>query len=156
MNLRSILDLHLKWLRNEEGGKKASLSGVDLSGVNLSGVDLSGADLSRADLSDSNLSKACLYKADLYKTDLSRANLSGANFSGTDLSKADLSFTCIFSFNLGKHFGFYHEGYLKIGCIGMSLMQWEKKYEELGKLSNYTNKEIKLYGSMIKFIKENL
>ena len=40
MDLKSILEKHLKWLRNEEGGEWA-----DLSGANLSGADLYGARL---------------------------------------------------------------------------------------------------------------
>ena len=41
--LKEILDKHLKWLRNEEGGSRADLSGANLSGANLSGANLSGA-----------------------------------------------------------------------------------------------------------------
>ena len=59
--LKDILDKHLKWLRNEDGGSMANLSGADLSGANLSGAklywaNLSGANLSGADLSGANLS----------------------------------------------------------------------------------------------------
>ena len=67
--LDAIIDKHLKWLRDEEGGERADLYGADLSGA-----DLSGANLSRA-----NLSGADLYGADLSRADLSRANLYGAN-----------------------------------------------------------------------------
>ena len=103
--LKNILDKHLKWLRGENGGKRADLSGADLSGAdlsgadlswaNLSGADLSGADLSRANLSRANLSGANLSGADLSwanlpGADLSRANLSGADLSGADLSRANL------------------------------------------------------------------
>ena len=42
--LKNILDKHLKWLRGENGGKRANLSGADLSRANLSRADLSGAD----------------------------------------------------------------------------------------------------------------
>ena len=49
--LKDILDKHLKWLRDEDGGERADLSGADLSRANLSGADLYGADLSGADLS---------------------------------------------------------------------------------------------------------
>ena len=55
--LNEILEKHKKWLNDEEGGEKATLSGADLrradlrqanlSGENLSGADLSGADLRR-------------------------------------------------------------------------------------------------------------
>ena len=80
--LKEILDKHLKWLRNEEGGSRA-----DLSGANLSGANLSRADLSRANLSGANLSRADLSRANLYGADLSRANLYGADIELDLLNK---------------------------------------------------------------------
>ena len=77
--IKKILDLHIKWLRSEDGGSRADLRGADLSRADLSRADLSRADLSGANLSGANLSRA----------DLSGANLSGANLSGADLSRAD-------------------------------------------------------------------
>ena len=47
MELLKILQNHLKWLRNEEGGSRAYLSGADLSRANLSDANLSGADLDK-------------------------------------------------------------------------------------------------------------
>ena len=41
--LKDILDKHAKWLRNEDDGKRADLSGSDLSGIDLRGSDLSGS-----------------------------------------------------------------------------------------------------------------
>ena len=41
--LKNILDKHLKWLRGENGGKRADLFEADLSGANLFGADLFGA-----------------------------------------------------------------------------------------------------------------
>jgi len=99
--LKAVLDAHLKWLRDEEGGSRADLSGADLSEANLgeanlgradlSGADLSEADLSEADLSEANLSRANLGGANLSRADLSRANLGEANLGGANLSEADLS-----------------------------------------------------------------
>ena len=99
--LKNILDKHLKWLRGENGGKRANLSGADLSWAdlfranlsraNLSGANLSGADLSGANLSGANLSWADLSWANLFRANLFRANLSGADLSGADLSEANLS-----------------------------------------------------------------
>ena len=71
--LSEILESHNKWLRGEDGGKRANLSGADLSGADLRGVNLSYADLRYADLSGA---------------DLRGANLSGADLSGADLSRA--------------------------------------------------------------------
>ena len=79
MNIKAVLDKHLKWLMNEEGGSRANLSGANLSGANLSEADLSGANLRWANLSGANLSGA----------DLSGANLSRADLSGANLSEAD-------------------------------------------------------------------
>ncbi len=50
-DLPQILAAHGKWLRDEEGGRRAVLSGAVLSGAVLSGADLRGAVLSGADLS---------------------------------------------------------------------------------------------------------
>ena len=103
--IKETLELHLKWLRNEDGGIRANLRGANLSDANLSGADLSdanlrGADLSDADLRDANLSgadlsdadlrDANLSDADLRDADLRDANLSGADLRGADLSGADL------------------------------------------------------------------
>ena len=73
MDLKSILEKHLKWLRNEDGGERANLSGANLSGADLSGANLSGANL---------------YRANLYRANLSGADLSGANLSGANLYRA--------------------------------------------------------------------
>ena len=78
--LKAILGKHLKWLRGEDGGERANLSGAYLSGANLSGAYLSGAYLSEANLSGADLSEADLFGANLSEADLSRANLSRANY----------------------------------------------------------------------------
>ena len=78
--LYSILELHRKWLYNEEGGKCADLSFKNLRGANLRGADLRGANLYGADL----------YGADLYGADLYGANLRGADLYGADLRSANL------------------------------------------------------------------
>ena len=62
--LAEILELHGKWLRSIDGGKRADLTGADLSGANLCGANLYGADLSGADLSGASLSGANLSGAD--------------------------------------------------------------------------------------------
>lgn len=77
--IKKVLELHKKWLNNEEGGKRADLSEADLRRANLSGYNLREAGLSDADLRE----------ADLRWVDLCGANLCGANLSG-----ADLDFSC--------------------------------------------------------------
>ena len=79
MDLRSILEKHLKWLRDEEGGERA-----DLRGANLYGADLYGADLYGADLCGANLRGANLCDADLRGADLCDANLCGADLDGAE------------------------------------------------------------------------
>ena len=86
--LKNILGKHLKWLRGEDGGERAYLSGAYLSGANLSWANLSGAYLSGANLSWANLSGANLSGAYLSEAYLSGAYLSGANLSGAYLSGA--------------------------------------------------------------------
>ena len=48
MDLKQILELHKKWLNNEDGGERADLSGAYLSGADLCRAYLSGAYLSGA------------------------------------------------------------------------------------------------------------
>ena len=43
--LKNILDKHLKWIRGENGGKRADLFGANLSRANLSGASLPRANL---------------------------------------------------------------------------------------------------------------
>jgi hypothetical protein len=63
IDLKTILDLHAKWLQRETGGTRADLYGADLSGA-----DLYRANLSRANLYEADLSGANLYEADLKDT----------------------------------------------------------------------------------------
>lgn len=44
-DLVKVLDLHAKWLKNEEGGSRANLTGADLTGAYLGCADLGGANL---------------------------------------------------------------------------------------------------------------
>ena len=64
--LKIILEKHEKWLKNEEGGECANLTGANLEGANLEFVDLRF----------SNLAGANLQNADLYGASLRNANLS--------------------------------------------------------------------------------
>ena len=100
--LKAILGKHLKWLRGEDGGERANLSGAYLSRANLSGAYLSEANLSEADLSEANLSGAYLFEANLSEADLSEANLFGANLSEADLSRANLSRANLSRANLSR------------------------------------------------------
>ena len=48
LELKNILNLHAKWLKNDKDGIRADLSGADLSGAYLSGAYLFDANLSGA------------------------------------------------------------------------------------------------------------
>ena len=58
--IKQVLELHKKWLNNEQGGKRANLHEADLREPNLRGADLSGADLRGADLRGADLRGADL------------------------------------------------------------------------------------------------
>ena len=85
--LQEIIKSHGRWLRNEEGGERADLSGADLRGADLSSANLRGADLRSADLSSADLSSADLSSADLRGADLSGADLRSANLRSANLDK---------------------------------------------------------------------
>ena len=112
VELKTILDLHEKWIRKEPDGKRADLSWRDLRFANLSGVDLHGADLTRADLTGANLrfadlSEACLCDAilsgaNIYRASLIKANLDGADLSSANLYGADLNYACFSFADLSK------------------------------------------------------
>ena len=87
--IKKVLDLHKKWLNNEDGGERANLRWADLSCVNLS-----GAKLSRADMRETTLRLADLRGADLRETTLRLADLRGVNLTRADLRGADLDLSC--------------------------------------------------------------
>ena len=109
-DIKEVLELHEKWLNNEEGGvranlKYANLICADLSNCNLSGADLTNADLRNANLKYANLSGADLTNAYLVNVDLTNADLSNCNLSGADLTNAylvdvDLKYVNLRSSNL--------------------------------------------------------
>ena len=89
-DIKEVLELHEKWLNNEEGGVRANLKYAKEIYADLSNCNLSGADLTNADLINSNLIYANLSGADLTNTDLRNSNLRYANLSGADLTNAYL------------------------------------------------------------------
>ena len=90
-NLNEILEKHLKWLNDENGGERADLSEADLSEADLRGSDLRKADLSGANLRGANLRGAALREADLYAANLYAADLREADLYAANLYAADLS-----------------------------------------------------------------
>ena len=63
MDLKSILDKHLKWLRGEESGVRATLRDANLRGATLRGANLRDADLRGANLCGATLRGATLRDA---------------------------------------------------------------------------------------------
>lgn len=117
VELKTILDLHEKWLNNEPDGEKAdlrwadlrladlsrtNLHGADLTGANLRAANLRWADLSEARLCDAELCGANLYMTNLIKADLNGADLRFAHIYGTDLNDACLSFADLSRTNLHR------------------------------------------------------
>lgn len=117
VELKTILDLHEKWLNNEPDGEKAdlrwadlrladlsraNLHGADLIGANLRAANLRWADLSEARLCDAELCGANLYMTNLIKADLNGADLRFTHIYGTDLNDACLSFADLSRTNLHR------------------------------------------------------
>lgn len=144
-NLREVLDKHVKWLNNEDGGERADLFGADLhyanlGGADLRGVDLSGANLHHADLCGANLCDISLFDANLRGTglegadlkgtdlrfaDLRGANLTGANLTGADLRQANLKAAKVSHANLMD--AVYTETELNLKCPEEdSFTAWKK------------------------------
>ena len=94
MDLKQILELHKKWLNNEDGGKRANLHRANLRGANLSRVDLS----------------------DAY---LSDANLSGADLWDVTGNKKE-----IFTFQTNKYTVVIYQDRIQIGCKNFSQSEW--------------------------------
>jgi hypothetical protein len=100
-DLTNILTRHAQWLRCEEGGERANLTGArlagailtdaELSGARLAGADLTGAILTRAELRRADLSGARLAGAILTRAILTDADLTGAILTRAELRRADLT-----------------------------------------------------------------
>ena len=93
--LEKILELHKKWLNDEQEGIRADLSYVDLSKADLRYANLRYANLSYANLSEVNLSDDDLSEAYLRYANLSYANLRYANLSYADLSSIKYNYLSI-------------------------------------------------------------
>jgi len=90
-----ILEKHMKWVNQEDGGERADLQGAnlqdaDLRGAYLQDADLRSADLRSADLQGANLRGAYFQYADLKGANLRSADLWGANLRSANLQDADL------------------------------------------------------------------
>ena len=104
-SLKEVLELHKKWLEDEEGGERVDLSDEDLSYVDLKDIDLRcvflrctnlrGVNLECVNLKGADLKGAYLKGAYLKDTDFTDAELSGANLTDAELSGANLSYAIL-------------------------------------------------------------
>lgn len=81
----SIIALHEKWLKREEGGARADFSDAELEGFDFSGADLReanfiGSKLDKAKFVEAKLLGARFFNASLSDTDFTDAQLDGAVF----------------------------------------------------------------------------
>ena len=83
--LKTILEQHAEWLKDNSTGKRADLSDANLRYANLRDANLRRADLRGADLCGANLRRANLSGANLCDADLRGADLCCANLRGTGL-----------------------------------------------------------------------
>jgi hypothetical protein len=166
MDIKKILELHLLWLNFDEKGIRANFDGAALCGANLSGLylrgasfrntDLRAADLRDTKLNDTNFSDADLRNANLNGTSLTYTNFKNAKLSGAEFRGASLGPVVgkeILTFSFNKHFAYSCDGKIKIGCLELSIEEWEQKYKEIGKKEFYSKKEIEMYGAFIKLCK---
>jgi hypothetical protein len=162
IRLPEILRKHKLWIETEgKEGECADLRGAYLEGVNLREANLHGANLYKAYLKDANLLGANLSRANLKGAYLMGANLHAVNFEGVNLQGAslqgaNLKYAGIFSFQAGVDFGYSFNGRIKIGCHDYPIEYWLENYKQIGKAAKYTKEEIKLYGSIIKFISKKV
>ena len=62
-----------------------------------------------------------------------------------------------FWFYCGKHvLTLQGDGSITIGCIHMTIDNWLKNYEGIGKKNNYSNYQIEMYGEVLKKIKAGI
>jgi hypothetical protein len=98
----------------------------------------------RADLRGANLRGANLRWADLRGADLR-----GANLLWADLRWALGNFAIGY---FGKHYAVAAGGYISIGCIRKTYIEWLERYEAIGQENGYTPEEIGRYGAWIKLV----
>lgn len=96
--------------------------------------------------------RANLSKADLYEANLSKADLYGANLSEAILN--NIKNKQIITFQSGKDFAYYCDGYVKIGCKYLSLAEWLENYVTIGENNHYSDDEIYRYGIWLYSLQE--
>ena len=166
--LEEVLRLHEKWLKDEERGERADLSGEDLNKAILKGTNLTHANLEGADLEGAILKGTILSDAILNNVDLSHANLTHANLEGADLEGAILENCKFYLTNLYKCKGefvgvenigsrndtthyFYNDDRVICGCFDGTMEEFENKVKDS---YDEDDKEYKQYIIAIRTLKE--
>ena len=137
--LDSILDLHGRWLRGEQGGQVADLRWANLQVANLQGANLQGA----------NLQGANLRGADLRGADLRWANLQGANLRRAHLDLA----ICRLDFG-GWSICVYADR-TSIGCqthANESWLAWEPQSPEINEMHSKASAWWAIHGEAVKAV----
>ena len=98
--LKTVLEKHLNWLKNEENGVRADLRSTNLRFADLRSANLRFADLRSSDLRFANLRFADLRSSNLCSSDLRSADLRFANLRFATLSFATLRFANLSFSNL--------------------------------------------------------
>jgi hypothetical protein len=138
--LKEILEIHQKWLNDEDGGIRANLTDANLidanlTDTNLAYVNLTRANLAGANLTDTNLTDAYLTGANLYRANLTYANLTDTNLNYANLAYANLTRANLMdiignnkeikSLQLFDEYGIaYTKDRLQIGCKNHSFQEW--------------------------------
>ena len=137
-----MLEKHVKWIRNEEGGVRANFDGANFNGVNLSRANLYGADFDGA-----NLDGVSLYGANLY----------GANFDGAKRFDSEVTSSPIMISNIGSDHGTLEAWPTKKGLIIKRGCFTGTKDEFLKAVKNRHSKGHygKAYCLAVKFIEES-
>ena len=152
---------------------EANLSEADLRGADLGEANLRWADLQGADLQGANLGEAGLRWADLQGANLGEANLQGANLRGADMQDANLRDADLRWANLQwanlrgckQYVVVIHasrdsivgiDDDIRIGCKRMTLAEWLRRFEALGREAGYTEQQIAEYGIYLKAIRDVL
>ena len=146
--MKEKLRLHKLWTEGNPEGTRANLANMDLIGTNLTAADLSRSNLAYTDLSGANLTGANLKGANLTGADLSGANLTGANLKGANLT--GIIGKTIFSINSTVHFGYCCDGFIRIGCMTMTIQEWIDQGMIIGVDHCFSAEEITTYMKWIR------
>ena len=97
---RRLLERHVEWLEQREGGVRLDLSKASLSDIRWGGVNLTRANLRSTSWVEADLSDAILTGADLAYANTPAEILSRADFTGAELDQASLERCWIYGANL--------------------------------------------------------